>query len=88
MNAQIIKAKSARPVHNRGTFGQFVNVIGGLAMIAGSKGANGWYSLHKSFTREQEALIAAIPCDTVVWLSLSADGETILSVTVPQGVQG
>lgn len=88
MNAQIIKAAKANTVHNRGVFGRFVNVGAGIANVAGTKDANGLYWLHKSFTKEQNDLIAQIPSSAEVFLSLSADRETILAVTVPQGVKG
>lgn len=88
MNSQIIKAAKARPVHNRGVFGRLINVGAGIATVAGTKNANGLYWLHKSFTPEQNELIGKIPADVEVFLSLSADRETILAVSVPQGVKG
>lgn len=79
----IIKSRTAKTVHNRGLIiGPGMRVIpscGGL-LVTGSTGQDGYYDLHRGFTSAQLDQIAE-NIGRAYFLSLSANGETVLAVT-------
>lgn len=79
----IIKSATAKTVHNRGlivTPTTEIRLVRDGLLVTGTNGRNGYYELHRGFTAEQIATIGEV-ADRAFFLSLSADGDTVLAVS-------